>query len=102
MQLIGADDILGLLVNITLSIRRLQLGRDRRIDDGAQDLRELSTKLPISAIRETMIWIAVLGIPALTEYIDMWSPLKVHQPRASSERSPVPMTGGVVLYSPDP
>ena len=38
MQLVGADDILGLLVNIALSIRRLQLGRDRRIDDGAQDL----------------------------------------------------------------
>ena len=46
MQLIGADDILGLLVDIALSIRRLQLGRDRRIDDGAQDLRELCTELP--------------------------------------------------------
>jgi len=32
----------------------------------------------------------VLGKPALGSYMDMWSPLKVHQPNASSDRSPVP------------
>ncbi len=29
----------------------------------------------------------VLGSPALGSYMDMWSPLKVHQPNASSDRS---------------
>ena len=33
----------------------------------------------------------VFGIDGFTEYIDIWSPLYVHHPKASSDKSPVPI-----------
>ncbi len=45
-----------------------------------------------SAAHLTRLRTNVFGIPAFTPYIDMWSPLYVHHPRASSDKSPVPIT----------
>ncbi len=45
-----------------------------------------------SAAHFTRLFTRVFGTPAFTPYIDMWSPLYVAHPKASSERSPVPIT----------
>ena len=54
----------------------------------ARDVSSMS----FSATHFTKCFTNVLGILPLTPYIDMWSPLYVAQPKASSERSPVPTT----------
>jgi hypothetical protein len=41
----------------------------------------------------------VFGILQLTLYIDIWSPLKVHQPKAISDKSPVPITKPLCLLA---
>ena len=40
----------------------------------------------------------VFGIDALTPYILIWSPLYAHQPKASSDKSPVPTTKLPILF----
>ena len=53
-------------------------------------LEEASSSL--SATNFTKYRIKVLGTPPFTPYILIWSPLYVAQPKANSERSPVPIT----------
>ena len=47
-----------------------------------------SSPLACSIIQRT----SVLGMDAFTPYMLMWSALYVHQPSASSDKSPVPTT----------
>ena len=52
----------------------------------------------VSATYFTRYLTRVFGTPAFTPYIDIWSPLYVAHPRASSDKSPVPITKAPSLF----
>ena len=98
MQLVRSDEILGLLLDLAFVVAGISSGL---IGVSTMSTNISAADLPpdaagdvntLAAAQRTRCLIKVLGTEALTPYIDMWSPLYVHQPRASSERSPVPTT----------
>ena len=94
MQLVWAYNVLCLLASASAGISSGLTGVSiisRSV------FREMSSTFV--AANFTKWRISVLGMPAFTPYMLMWSPLYVAQPRASSERSPVPMTSPFVLLA---
>ena len=74
VKLVGSDEVFGLLLDIAIGVGRGQLGRDGCVDDVEQRLA-LGGECWHGGVVTDEIWMSVLGMPALTPYIDMWSPL---------------------------